>query len=316
MYNERVVMKKKILNLILLICLCVPALIVSADEGITNLGWDPTGKYWYEDGIRKGTAEDPDCVKINGKAVGLEKYDYGTNSWYWLDATLDGEKAANKEVWIPYVYTFEKDITEKEIWSVAKRSPVMEKQVHDAMLAGTGKMVRYDENGRMVKGWYTVTGKEIALYPDQVNNTYYYDHTCGLMAKGDVVIDGQTYHFDEETGVMDKPVLKTTNYVFQIDSALPQEYIKIGNKCSFLINKISFDEADGLYCVLEYQPVIEGKWNNSKMYVEVSFIDDQKNVVYADKFKLKKKMESVKKKLNKSALPNGSYHVEIKVSDS
>ena len=55
---------------------------------------------------------------------------------------------------------------------------------------GTGKWVRYDENGHMIKGWYTQDGK-----------TWYYDLTTGAMYKGWHTIEGSTYHFDETTGV-------------------------------------------------------------------------------------------------------------------
>ncbi len=310
-------MKKRIVSIVLLICMCIPTMTVCADETITNLGWDPTGKYWYEDGIRLGTVDDPECIKVNGKVVGREIHDYGTNAWYWLDATSEGEKAVNKEMWIPYVYTpNEQKISEKELNYYAKDSKGMSKLVRDAVASGSGKIVRYDENGRMFKGWYTVTGDQIAYYPDQINNTYYYDEATGIMATGNIVIDGEIYHFDEKTGVMDRPVLKTEGYTFQIDTALPQEFVKQGCKCSFQIDKITFDESEDLYCDLQYQSVIEGNFSNSKMYVEVVFLDEQNKLVYTEKVKLKKKMESTRKKLNKASLPNGFYHVEIHVFDS
>ena len=55
---------------------------------------------------------------------------------------------------------------------------------------GTGKWVRYDENGRMVKGWdYTEAG------------TYYFEEVTGAMAKGHAVIEGEEYYFDPVTGI-------------------------------------------------------------------------------------------------------------------
>ena len=54
-----------------------------------------------------------------------------------------------------------------------------------------GKWVRYDANGGMVKGWYTVGGRK-----------YYYDPTTGAMVKGPRVIDGKVYNFDSVTGVL------------------------------------------------------------------------------------------------------------------
>ena len=64
------------------------------------------------------------------------------------------------------------------------------------------KILFADAEGRMIKGWYTVSGADTALYPDQIGNTYYYDYKTGLMAKGWVTINGQKYHFDEITGVL------------------------------------------------------------------------------------------------------------------
>ena len=56
----------------------------------------------------------------------------------------------------------------------------------------------------MIKGWYTVSGKDVSLYPNQAGNTYYYDRQTGLMAKGWTTIDGTTYYFDEVTGVLQR----------------------------------------------------------------------------------------------------------------
>ena len=64
--------------------------------------------------------------------------------------------------------------------------------------------MRYDSEGRMYKGWYTVEGADAELYPTQAGNTYYYDPKTGLMARGYVYIDGVQYHFDEITGVLTK----------------------------------------------------------------------------------------------------------------
>ena len=57
--------------------------------------------------------------------------------------------------------------------------------------SGTGKWVRYDANGHMVKGWDTNN-----------DGTYYFDQVYGTMAKGIVTIDGNLYLFDVDTGVM------------------------------------------------------------------------------------------------------------------
>ena len=50
--------------------------------------------------------------------------------------------------------------------------------------------MRYDANGRMVKGWNEKDG-----------NRYYFDPVTGAMAKGIAVVDGKTYEFDSGTGV-------------------------------------------------------------------------------------------------------------------
>ena len=43
----------------------------------------------------------------------------------------------------------------------------------------------------MIKGWQT-----------NENGTYFFDYTYGTMAKGHVTIEGQSYYFDEVTGVL------------------------------------------------------------------------------------------------------------------
>ncbi len=75
-------------------------------------------------------------------------------------------------------------------------------QVKRAIHDGSGKWVRYDNEGKMLKGWVTIEGDLADIYPDQAGNTYYYDRKTGLMAKGATVIDGIEYYFDEITGVL------------------------------------------------------------------------------------------------------------------
>ncbi len=116
--------------------------------------------FWYEGSMRQG-------FKVDDSYRGKEVYDPETDAWYWLDNVLGGAKAVSKDVY-------------QDSFSAYPDQP-----------DGTGKWVRYDENGRMVKGWqYTDAG------------TYYFEEVTGSMAKGHVTIDGQEYYFDEATGIL------------------------------------------------------------------------------------------------------------------
>lgn len=110
--------------------------------------------YWYENGVRQG---------LEGR--GKEIYDPASDAWYWLDAVDQGKKATSKDVY-----------QESEAGQWADRAD------------GTGKWVRYDAQGHMIKGW-------------SADKRYYFDPIYGTMAKGDAVIDGRTYHFDKKTGI-------------------------------------------------------------------------------------------------------------------
>ena len=111
--------------------------------------------FWYEKGVRQG---------LDGR--GKEIYDPASDTWYWLDAVDQGKKATSKDVY-----------QESEAGQWADRPD------------GTGKWVRYDAQGHMIKGW-------------SADKRYYFDPIYGTMAKGDAVIDGRTYHFDKNTGVL------------------------------------------------------------------------------------------------------------------
>ena len=110
--------------------------------------------FWYEKGVRQG---------LDGR--GKEIYDPASDAWYWLDAVDQGKKATSKDVY-----------QESEAGQWADRAD------------GTGKWVRYDAQGHMIKGW-------------SADKRYYFDPIYGTMAKGDAVIDGRTYHFDRKTGI-------------------------------------------------------------------------------------------------------------------
>jgi hypothetical protein len=145
---------------------------------------------------------------------GREIYDPDTNAWYWLDYIYDGAKATGKEVWMPYIYQDEanwKDDAAKlnEIVKAVNSysedfgpTSDMGEQVRQMILSGKGKWVRYDQNGRMMKGWVTIIGTLAEIYPEQAGNRYFYDYTTGLMAKGWTTIGGTRYFFDEMTGVL------------------------------------------------------------------------------------------------------------------
>ena len=104
-------------------------------------------------------------VKQGTNGRGKEIYDPGSDAWYWLDAVDGGRMAVSKDVY-------------------------QESKADDE--GNIGKWVRYDADGHMVKGWQTAEA-----------GTYFFDYTYGTMYKGDKVIDGVSYHFDEITGILD-----------------------------------------------------------------------------------------------------------------
>jgi hypothetical protein len=181
----------------------------TTEDGVFCIWKSENGfSYWYENDVRQGTLTDARGVMGDNTIRGREIYDPLTNGWYWLDAVYEGAKAVNKEVWMPYIYSNETDFDEAAILENAARSPGMEEQVIAAIHAhggiGGGKWVRYNSEGRMILGWYTVGEADAEYYPDQVGNTYYYDPVTGLMAKGTVTIDGKEYTFDEVSGALVK----------------------------------------------------------------------------------------------------------------
>jgi len=137
--------------------------ILQSTSPVENGWWSDGGQtYWYENGIRQGY--DPNNTDYRGKEI----YDPDSDAWYWLDNVQQGAKAVSKDVY-----------QESEAGQWADRGD------------GTGKWVRYDANGHMVKGWQTT---------DQ--GTYYFDLVYGTMAKGNAEIDGTTYYFDVNTGIL------------------------------------------------------------------------------------------------------------------
>ncbi len=115
----------------------------------------PHKLYWYENGLRCGRPGDPKNVfSSDGIERGREIYDPSTDNWYWLDSINGGEAAADKTVYIPYVYQGETPGSTQ------------------------GKWVRYDSSGRMMKGW-VITAPRFSE-SDETKYVYYqYDNTTG-----------------------------------------------------------------------------------------------------------------------------------------
>ena len=141
-------------------------------------GWSADGMYWYENGVLQGT-----------EGRGKEIYDPASDAWYWLDAVQGGKKAVSKDVY-------------QESWAGA----------YADREDGTGKWVRYDENGHMVKGW-----------TENEDGTYYFDFETGAMAKGETVIDGVPCRFDVYTGVgLDKAWAEENGALYWYESGVRQ----------------------------------------------------------------------------------------------
>ena len=177
-------------------------------EGM-DLAWNSVGGkfYWYEDCIKQGTYFDTRSAIGYGSIRGREIYDPATDSWFWLDSIYYGARAADKEVWIPYIYQeeidwYDDDEKLREIAALSDKG--MEDCVYDAMKNKKGKWTRYGVDGKMLKGWVTIEGELADIYPDQAGNTYYYDTVTGLMAKGVVTLNGVKYSFNEITGALEK----------------------------------------------------------------------------------------------------------------
>jgi len=176
-----------------------------------NFGW-VNNIYWFENTVKQGIFGDPKNVRdVNYGHIerGREVYDPDSDGWYWLDADNNGAKAINKEVWMPYIYqeednwdlnTIIRQSRASDYYTESTTKALMSIQIEEAIKNKSGKWVRYDENGKMYKGWVKLENwKE---KPEQNGNTYYYDYKTGLMAKGKTIIDGKEYHFDEVSGVL------------------------------------------------------------------------------------------------------------------
>ena len=150
-------------------------------------------KYWYENGVLQGyDASNPD---YRGKEI----YDPDSDAWYWLDNVQGGAVAVSKDV---YQESYAGEYADRE--------------------DGTGKWVRYDANGHMVKG-----------FDKAKNGTYYFDPVYGAMVKGFQTIDGKLYYFDPVTGIMQTGAININGveYAFDTDgTALDKQWYTIEGK--------------------------------------------------------------------------------------
>ncbi len=166
------VKKLKMLAGVMSAVMCVgvlPAITVRA-EGYT--GWKEADgkKYWYENDVKQGT-----------EGRGKEIYDPASDAWYWLDAP-DGTMATSKDVY---------QESDAGTWG----DYVNESGVR------SGKWVRYDAEGHMIKGWST-----------DEKGTYFFDNTFGTMAKGYATIEGKEYYFNEAAGILEKEIGEVPEY--------------------------------------------------------------------------------------------------------
>ena len=280
---------KRIITIILTCIMMLSAFNIYAIDKDCVFETGADGKqYWYENNQIQGTDKDPGCVMGDGTCRGREIYDSKTNGWYWLDSIYNGAKAESKEVWMPYIYQDEATYTPEQIDILANDSNTyteedyianMGEQVKKAILNKSGKWVRYDSKGKMVKGWYTVKGKDKNIYPDQKGNTYFYDFQTGLMAKGETIINGKKYFFDPQTGVLQGVwvVKKATTVSSDGSTAITDfEYDTRGNlieeKSPSYIDKYEYDE-DGN--VLKSYT----KFDNGNEYFETHQYDENGNEI-------------------------------------
>ena len=165
MRNRKLKLISDVVSAAMLAGMLTPLSVLAAPEG--GFGWEEVdGKYyWYEEGVKQG---------LEGR--GKEIADPATGEWYWLDS-VDGGKMA----------------TDKDLYQESSAGQWAENFVEGDWEASTGKWVRYDIDGHMVKGWY-----------ENENGTYYFDLTYGTMAKGYAAIEGQEYYFNTETGVKER----------------------------------------------------------------------------------------------------------------
>ena len=141
------------------------------DTGAMDKGYYTVGGYTYHvDEVTGVLLQSGHWLRVDGalywyengvrqgtEGRGKEIYDPSSDGWYWLDAVQGGQKAVNKDVY----------------------------------LEDDDKWVHYDEDGRMIHGWY-----------QDGDDWYYFDEETGAMYKGTNIVEGVSYDFDEYTGVL------------------------------------------------------------------------------------------------------------------
>lgn len=160
-------------------------------DGKMIKGWNQNedGTYYFDlqtGAMAKGTTLiDGNICKFDVyTGIGLNKVwseDDGVLYWY-EDGVRQGTKGRGKEIYDPASTAW--------YWldAVDNGKMAVDKDVYQE--SDGGKWVRYNLEGHMVKGWDVTE-----------NGTYYFDPVTGAMAKGEVYIDGQTYRFNENTGI-------------------------------------------------------------------------------------------------------------------
>jgi glucan-binding YG repeat protein len=139
------------------------------DEILTGWITEDGKEYWYENGVKQGVKYNDDG-SIDLSYRGKEIYDPDSDAWYWLDNVQGGAKAVSKDVY-----------QESAAGVCAGDSKT-----------GTGKWVRYNAAGEMVKG-----------FDSDGENYYYFDEMYGTMAKGYYSVNGVECYFNVDTGVLE-----------------------------------------------------------------------------------------------------------------
>lgn len=170
---------------------------------ITYTGWDIVGdkKFWYENDELQGY--DANNPYYRGKEI----CDPASDAWYWLDNIQGGAMAVSKDV---YQESYAGPYADRE--------------------DGTGKWVRYDENGHMIKG-----------FDKTKEGTYYFDPIYGAMVKGLQVIEGSLYYFDPITGIMQTGAVNINGYEYAFASdgtALDKQWYNIDGKLYWYENGV------------------------------------------------------------------------------